>query len=150
MQIYEYTKGDFKVSTDKIKLDILLIQDFLANRSYWAKGIPLNIVEKSIENSVCFGIYHVDKQIGFARVITDLATFGYLCDVFVLEEYRGKGASKFLMKCIMQVPDFQGFRRWQLATYDAHTLYEKFGFNPIARPDRGMEILKTDIYESKK
>lgn len=146
MKTYEYQQNNIKISTDKSKLDLSIIHDYLANQSYWAKGIPLEIVKKSIENSICFGIYESEKQIGFARVISDCATFAYLCDVFVLEEYRGKGVSKFLMKCILQNPDFQGLRRWSLATYDAHGLYEQFGFKLISRPDRAMEILNMDVY----
>jgi GNAT superfamily N-acetyltransferase len=146
MKTYEYRRNNLLISTDKSKLDVNLIHDYLANQSYWAKGIPNEIVKKSIEGSICFGIYEAEKQIGFARVISDCATFAYLCDVFVLEAYRGNGASKFLMECIIQNPDLQGLRRWSLATYDAHGLYEKFGFSLIARPDRAMEILNMDVY----
>jgi GNAT superfamily N-acetyltransferase len=146
MKTYESTKENFSISTDKRKLNLPLIQDFLANRSYWAKGISMQIVKKCVQGSICFGVYEAKKQVGFARVISDCATFGYICDVFILEAYRGKELSKFLMETIMQCPDFQGFRRWQLATHDAHSLYAQYGFLPVQHPERAMEIVVKDIY----
>jgi N-acetylglutamate synthase-like GNAT family acetyltransferase len=138
-------EGEYTFSTDKEKLDIDVIHHFLSN-SYWAKNIPVEIVKRSIQGSLCFGVYHNNKQIGFARVISDYATFGYLADVFILEEHRGKGLSKELMKQIMAHPQLQGLRRFCLGTRDAHKLYEQFGFNVIKSPERFMEILHSDFY----
>ena len=138
----------YTFSTDKEKLDIDVIHGFLS-QSYWAKNIPVEIVKRSIENSLCFGVYYSDKQIGFARVISDFASFGYLADVFILESHRGKGLSKKLMEQIMAHPQLQGLRRFCLGTRDAHKLYEQFGFNVIKNPERFMEILHTDFYTAK-
>ena len=118
-------KGNFSISTDKSKLDIAVIHNFLSC-SYWAENIPVEKVQKSIEGSMCFGVYDNGKQIGFARMVTDNATFAYLADVFVLEEYRGHGLSKWLMEVIINHPDLQGLRRFMLATRDAHELYSQF------------------------
>lgn len=137
--------SDYTFSTDKTKLDLQVIHLFLSN-SYWAQNIPVEIIKTSIENSMCFGVYHKEKQIGFARVITDCATFGYLADVFILEEHRGKGLSKKLMEYIMSQPELKGLRRFMLATRDAHKLYEQYGFKQLAKPDRIMEIVVPDIY----
>ena len=122
-----------------------MVHDFLTN-SYWAKGIPLETVRRSIENSITFGIYHSQKQVGFARIISDQATFAYLADVFILPAYRGRGLSRWLMECIIAHPDLQALRRWMLATKDAHGLYAKFGFTPIKTPDSWMEIHRRDVY----
>jgi GNAT superfamily N-acetyltransferase len=138
MKIQETIKDDFIISTDKAKLDVELIHHYLCHESYWAKNIPMPVVEKSIEGSFCFGIYHGSRQVGFARVITDHASFAYLADVFVIESYRGRGLSKWLMGTIMNHPDLQGLRRWLLATRDAHGLYAQFGFTPLDKPDRIM------------
>ncbi len=119
---------DCSITTDKAKININLIHDYLCNESYWAKNIPMEIVKLSIENSVCFSVFCKEEQIGFARVITDKATFGYLADVFIVEAYRGKGLSKWLMQTIFDNEELQGFRGWMLGTKDAHGLYEKFGF----------------------
>jgi len=146
MDIHETIKGDFIISTDKTKLDVVLIHRYLCAESYWAKNIPMQIVEKSIEGSLCFGIYHNTKQVGFARVITDQATFGYLADVFVIEEYRGRGLSKWLMEVIMNHPGLQGLRRWLLATKDAHGLYAQFGFTPLDKPERIMGMKPFEEY----
>jgi len=135
MKIREAEKNDLLISTDKTKLDIPFIHNYLSNESYWAKNIPIDVVKKSIEGSFCFGLYDKEKQFGFARVITDHATFGYLADVFITEEYRGKGLSKWLMMEIMKHPHLQGFRRWMLATRDAHGLYKQFGFEPLDKPE---------------
>lgn len=126
-------------SDDKNKLDINLIYNFLTN-AYWAKGRTLDEVEKSIENSICFGIYIGDKQIGFARVLTDFVTVAYLLDVFICEEYRGNGYSKILLKEVFSDIKFSSVKKWMLATDDAHTLYEKFGFKPLASPEKLMEM----------
>lgn len=140
--------AELTISTDKARLDIQLIHNYLSEQSYWAKNIPLVTVERSIEHSVCFGVYLADKQIGFARVISDCATFAYLCDVFVLPGYREKGVAKKLMEFIKEHPGLQGLRRWMLATLDAHSLYQQFGFTDIAKPERLMEISTTSIYSA--
>ena len=143
--IFEEKKDNFLIGNDKSKLDILAVHNFLTN-CYWAKGIPLETVQKSIENSDCFGVYDDGKLVGFARVISDRATIGYLGDVFILESHRGKGLSKWLMECIMKYPDFKGFRRWILLTRDAHELYKKFGFTGVVKPDIYMEIVNPNVY----
>jgi len=130
----------YSISTDKSLLDFDVIFNYLNEESYWSKGIKPEVVHKSIDNALCFGVYHDKKQIGFAKVVTDKATFAYLADVFVLEQYRGLGLSKWLMQTIMNHPDLQGLRRWMLATADAHGLYAQFGFEPINNPERWMQI----------
>lgn len=134
------------ISTDKNKLDIPLIHEFLNKESYWAKGISMPIVERSISNSLCFGIFDNNAQIGFARLITDYTTFAYLADVFILPDYRGKGIAKELMNFITTYPELQELRRWVLATVDAHGLYEQFGFTALSHPERFMEISNQNIY----
>lgn len=131
---------DYSISTDKSKLDIHVIHDFIANRSYWAKGRSYATIMRSIENSLCFGMYNsTGNLIGFARVITDYSVFAYILDVFILEDFRGKGLSLKLMDHIMQHPDLQGLHRIMLATKDAHSLYEKFGFRLTQSADKLME-----------
>ena len=137
--------SSYEITCDKSRLDIEGIHGFLA-QSYWAPGIPRATVERAIANSLCFGVFHEGKQIGFARVITDKATFAYLADVFVLPEHRGRGLSLRLMEQVIQHPDLQGLRRMLLATRDAHTLYEKFGFRSLGAPGRMMEIHNPDVY----
>ncbi|MEO6231830.1 MAG: GNAT family N-acetyltransferase [Ferruginibacter sp.] len=144
----DYQKGTFTISTDNTKLNISYIHQFLTH-SYWAEGIPIEIVVRSIEGSICFGLYDNLHQIGFARVVTDKATFGYLADVFVDEEYRGCGLSKWLMEVIMAYPELQGFRNWMLGTKDAHGLYAQFGFTPLNQPERIMRKNVPHIYKSK-
>ena len=126
-------------------LDRAMIARFLAS-SYWAKGIPSATVDKSLEHSLCFALLDGDRQIGFARVISDRATIAYLGDVFILPEYRGRGLSKWLMECVVSHPDLQGLRRWLLATGDAHSLYEKFGFTALKNPDIFMERHNPNVY----
>lgn len=145
MQIHD---KDYSVSTDKSKLDLPLIHTFLSTQAYWSLNIPFAIVKRSIENSFCFGVYRGDRQVGFARVITDFATIAYLGDVFILPEHRGKGLSKWLVGEIMAHPDLQGLRRWMLLTSDAHGLYRQYGWKPIAGADRYMEIANPDIYKT--
>jgi len=140
-------KTSFTISEDKSKLDVAFIQSELS-ASYWAKNIPLSVVEKSIAHSICFGVYSTDRQIGFARVITDQATFAYLCDVIINENFRKQGAGKLLMKYIMNHPALQGLRRFSLATLDAHSLYTQYGFTPLQNPYRMMEITKHGIYDA--
>jgi len=137
---------DFEISTDKSKLDIELIHRFLVEESYWAQTRTFEQTKTAIENSLCFGVYVEDRQIGFARVVSDHATFAYLGDVFILDEYRGKGLSKRLMEIIVSHPDLQGLRRWLLATKDAHGLYERFEFASLKFPERWMEKTAPDAY----
>jgi GNAT superfamily N-acetyltransferase len=144
---HAWTQGEFEISTDPARIDLRAVHEFLTN-SYWARGIPLETVQRSIENSLCFGIYQGNRQIGFARVVTDRATFAYLADVFVLPDYRGRGLSRWLMECIIAHPDLQGLRRWMLATQDAHGLYRQFGFSPLKAPERWMEIHRPDVYKN--
>jgi len=148
--IVKYRRGEFVISTDPARLDLDVIHGFLTN-CYWAKGIPLDVVARSIENSLCFGVYDGSgAQVGFARAVSDLATVAYLGDVFVLESHRGRGLGKWLMECIMQHPGLQNLRRWILLTRDAHGLYSQFGFMPVKAPERYMEIHRADIYETRK
>ena len=130
-----------EISTDKEKLDIQIIHNYLSNESYWAKGRSLETVQRSIENSLCFGVYFENKQVGFARVITDYAVFAWLLDVFILPEYQGKGYGKKLMEAITTHHSLQGLRRWGLGTDDAHGLYKQFGFTSLRKPENMMEIL---------
>ena len=162
--ITEWRRGEFLVSTDRARLDVHVIHGFLTN-SYWAKGISRDLVTRSLEHSLCFGIYDEigsrvpgsanaarpeAPQVGFCRVVTDLATVAYLGDVFVLKTYRGRGLSKFLMECVTQHPALQGLRRWILLTRDAHGLYQQFGFTPLKSADRYMELHRPDVYEIRK
>jgi GNAT superfamily N-acetyltransferase len=136
----EWRRGEYLISTDESRLNVELVQAFLKN-SYWASGIPVEIVRRSIENSLVFGVYADDEQVGFARVVTDYATFAYLADVFVLEAHRGRGLGKWMMQVITSHHRLQGFRRWMLATRDAHELYRKYGFAELERPEIFMEIV---------
>lgn len=149
MKVYEVSNGLYKIATDNSKLDINLIHQFLCKESYWAKGIPKNIVEKSISNSLCFGLFYKDAQVGFARLVTDKATFAYLADVFIINEHRGNGLGKWLMKTIHEHPELQNLRRWILTTKDAHGLYEQLGW--IKPPDdyvyRFMMRHNPDVYK---
>ena len=137
----------FTISTDPARLDLAAIHQYLAEESYWAKNMPLPLLEKAIANSLCFGLYAPDgQQAGFARVVTDYATFAWLCDVFVLPAHRGQGLSKWLMQVVWAQPELQGLRRRMLATLDAHSLYTQFGFAPLAAPDRFLEIRLPNPY----
>jgi len=141
--------NEYEISTDKNRLDVAMIHEYLSNRSYWAKGIPFEVVRKSIENALCFGMYHQGRQIGFARVITDRATMAYVADVFIIESRRGKGLGKGLVKAIMDHPDLAGLRLWLLGTKDAHELYRKYGFQKLTETqvlDRFMVIRNPDAY----
>ena len=143
----EHHLGEFLISTDPARLDLDVIHGFLAN-CYWAKDIPREIVARSIEHSLCFGVYDGSGvQVGFARVVSDFATVAYLGDVFIIESHRGRGLSKWLMECITGHPSLQGLRRWILLTRDAHRLYAKFGFTPVKSPERYMELHRPDVYE---
>ena len=134
------------ITTDKALFDFDVIYGYIS-QSYWAKGIPRKVMRAAIENSLCFGVFEDDKQVGFARVITDSATFAYLADVFILSDYQGRGLSKELMTKIIEHPQLQGLRRMMLATADAHGLYTKFGFSPVTNPSILMENWQPDIYE---
>lgn len=146
MTNHEWTQGEFTISTDRARLQTDAIHKFLSEESYWAKSRTREQTETAIKNSLPFGVYTGENQIGFARVVTDYATFAYLGDVYILEEYRGQGLSKRLMDVIVGHPELQGFRRWILATKDAHTLYEKFGFHALVHPERWMEKPAPDAY----
>ncbi len=137
--VYELHRGEYTISTEKSRLDMEAIVAFLG-RAYWAQGRPRNAIARSIENSLCFGLYAGERQVGFARVITDYAIFAYLCDVFIDEQCRGNGLGKWLMSAIMGHPDLQGLRRWLLATRDAHGLYKQFGWTELREPGRWMEV----------
>jgi GNAT superfamily N-acetyltransferase len=141
----EWTRSEFTISCDAQRLDRTVIRDFLGS-SYWAAGISDGTIAKSIEHSLCFGLYVAERQIGFARVITDRAVFAYLADVFVLEAYRGAGLGQWLIDCVIRHPELQGLRRWMLGTRDAHRLYERFGFTPLKRPDTFMERHSPSAY----
>jgi GNAT superfamily N-acetyltransferase len=143
----EWRHGEYVISTDTHLLDVSAIQSYLAT-SYWAKGIPFEIVKKSIEHSLNFGVYTQGKQIGFARVITDYATYAYIGDVYILEDFRGQGLSKWLMRVIADHPELQGLRRWTLLTQDAHGLYHKTGFTSLRNPELYMEKTNPDIYKN--
>ncbi|NOT49237.1 MAG: GNAT family N-acetyltransferase [Acidobacteria bacterium] len=142
----EVTCDEFTISTDRSRLDIDAIQRFLVEDSYWARERTIEQTKTAIENSICFGVFQGNKQIGFARVVSDQATFAYLGDVFILDQVRGRGLSKWLMETIIAHPDLQGLRRWILATRDAHSLYEKYGFHSLVHPDRWMERPAPDAY----
>ena len=144
----DLVKDGYLISTDPARLDIPMIHQYLAEESYWAKKIPVEVVRKSIANSFCFGVYHQDTQVGLARLVTDKATFAYLCDVFILKEHRGKGLSKWLLGAIHTHPDMQGLRRWMLGTRDAHGLYAQFGWVslPEEQVPRFMHLHKPDVY----
>ncbi len=137
--------GEYEISTDRQRIDIAAVHAFLT-QSYWSPGIPAGVVERAIANSLCFGVYLGALQVGFARVVTDKATFAYLADVYIVESHRGKGLSKWLMEFITGHEALQGLRRFLLATRDAHGLYAQFGFEALANPSRMMESLKPDVY----
>jgi GNAT superfamily N-acetyltransferase len=146
--VMDYRFGEFLVSTSRERLSLDVVHSFLTN-CYWAKGIPREMVARSIEHSLCFGIYEGGgAQVGFARVVSDFATVAYLGDVFVLESHRGRGLSKWLMQCVTQHPALQNLRRWILLTRDAHGLYSQFGFTPVNAPERYMELHRPNVYEA--
>lgn len=144
----EWQRGDYSISTDRARLDLPLIHEYLSAESYWATGRSLEVVRKSIENSLCFGVYQGNDLAGFARVVTDYATFAWVADVFVLLEHRGQGLSTWLMEVILSHPELQGFRRWVLSTKDAQGLYERYGFQSLRRPERWMERPDPNMKES--
>jgi GNAT superfamily N-acetyltransferase len=143
----EWKQNNLLVSTDPAKLDVDAIHVFLT-RAYWCEGIPRDIVERAVRQSLSFGLFDGAAQVGLARVVTDYATFAYLCDVYVLESHRGQGLGKWLIECVMAHSQLQGLRRFNLATRDAHGLYAQFGFQPLAKPEAHMERHKPDIYKA--
>lgn len=145
-----WERGEFEVTTDRERLDLDMIHGFLAQQSYWARGIPRTTVERSVRNSICFGVFQGTPQVGFARVISDCATIAYLGDVFILREFRGRGLGKWLMECVISHPDLQNLRRWILVTEDAHSLYRKCGFSHLTRQEKFMELHKPDVYLARK
>ncbi len=137
---------DYTFTTDKTRFDVKAIHAFLTS-SYWGSGVPIEVVERAILNSLCVGIFHGDVQVGFGRVVTDKAAFAYLADVYVVEAHRGKGLAKRMLELIRSHPDLKGLRRFMLSTKDAHGLYAQFGFKKLANPDRLMEIFDPDVYK---
>jgi GNAT superfamily N-acetyltransferase len=148
MKPYEISEGGLLISDDKARLDRPFIHRFLSQRSYWATDVPMEVVDRSIEHSLCFGLYKMGRQIGFARAVTDLATFAWLADVFIADEERGSGYGKKLVAAIVAHPGLQGLRRVMLGTRDAHTLYEQFGFTGLKYPERFMEMIRQTSYKS--
>jgi len=144
----EWQRGEYTISTDNNRLNIRIIHNFISNQSYWAEGRPIETMQRALDNSLNFGLYKNSQQIGFARVVTDYATFAWIADVFVLPEHRGQGLSKWLLEVILSHPELQGFRRWVLATKDAHSLYARFGFMALHRPERWMERPDPNMKES--
>ena len=147
-QAREWQRGDYTISTNDARLDIQTIHDFISNHSYWGQGRAVEVVQRALDHSLNFGLYLGKQQVGFARVVTDYATFAWVADVFILPEHRGRGLSKWLMEIILAHPQLQGFRRWVLATKDAHSLYGRFGFIPLHRPERWMERPDPNMQES--
>ncbi len=136
----EWHKETYTITTDKSRLDLGMIHHFLYTTAHWAVGRPMSIVKKSIENSLCFGVFDVESQVGFARMVTDGATVGWICDMFILPAYRGKGLGRWLVECMMEYPDVQGLRRILLNTRDAHDLYIKYAnFRPLLAPESWLE-----------
>ncbi len=144
----EWQRGAYTISADRARLDLALIKRFISEESYWGQGRSLEVIQRSIENSLPFGVYEGARQVGFARVVTDYATFAWVADVFIVEEDRGRGLSKWLMEVILSHRNLQGFRRWVLATKDAHELYRRFGFIELKRPERWMERPDPQMQES--
>ena len=143
-----WERGDYLISTDRSRLDVALIHDYISNQSYWGQGRTLEVVQRALDNSLNFGLYDKTGQVGFARVVTDYATFAWVADVFVIEQHRGRGLSKWLMEVMLSHSQLQGFRRWVLATKDAQALYARFGFIPLHRPQRWMERPDPNMQES--
>ena len=149
MKIEQYERDSYLISTDPARLDAVAVQRYLAS-SYWAENIPLEVVRRSLAGSLCFGLYAPppDGQVGLVRVITDRATFAYLCDVYVLPDHRGRGLARWMVECVMESPQLQGLRRWMLVTRNAHRLYEPLGFRVTDTPDRVMEIVRPGLYRA--
>jgi GNAT superfamily N-acetyltransferase len=143
----EQRHGEYCVSSDPDRLDLAAVHDYLS-KSYWSPGIPIDVLQRAMAGSICFGLFHGDSQVGFARVVTDRATFAYLCDVYVLDAYQRQGLGHWLMEVVTSHPDLQGLRRFVLVTRDAHRLYERFGFQPLARPGGYMELHRPNVYSN--
>ncbi len=146
MDAQVWNRDDYTVSTDQAQLDVDAVHAFLA-QSYWATNIPRDVVERSLRNALCFGLYQDGAQIGLVRVISDYVTMAYVGDVYVLPEHRGRGLSKWMMECVLAHPDLQHLRRWILITRDAHGLYRQFGFRDLKRPEGFMERHDPDVYQ---
>lgn len=147
MKTIEFEFDDFKITTDRSKMDVVAIHDFLSRYSGWSDNIPFERVKTSIDNSLNFGLFHKEKQIGFARVISDFSTIAYLGDIYVLDNYRGRGLSKRLMDAVISHPNLQGLRRWILLTSTADWLYEKYGFKKVPNPEVYMELYDPNVYK---
>jgi GNAT superfamily N-acetyltransferase len=147
VSIEQYQRGTYVISTAPERLDARAIHAYLSG-SYWAEGIPFEVVERSLRGSLCFGLYAPEGQVGLARIITDYATFAYVCDVYVLPHHRGQGLGRWLMECVMGSPQLQGLRRWMLVTREAHGLYQQVGFQPLATPAGVMEIARPGMYRA--
>jgi len=147
VSIEQYQRGTYVISTAPERLDAQAIHAYLSG-SYWAEDIPLQVVERALRGSLCFGLYAPEGQVGLARVITDRATFAYLCDVYVLPLHGGQGLGRWLMECVLRSPQLQGLRRWMLVTRDAHGLYQQVGFRPLATPTGVMEIARPGMYRA--
>jgi len=145
LSIEQYERGTYVISTAPERLDVQAIHAYLRG-SYWAEDIPFEVVERSLRGSLCFGLYAPEGQVGLARIITDHATFAYVCDVYVLPQHRGQGLGRWLMECVMGSPQLQGLRRWMLVTRDAHGLYQQVGFRPVANPTGVLEIARPGMY----
>jgi len=146
--VTEWHRGEYLITTDRERFDVELIHDYLSQRSYWARGRSLEVVRRALENSLGFAVFRGSEQTGFGRVVTDYATFAWIADVFVLEQYRGRGLSKWLIEVMVSHPQLQGFRRWVLATRDAHELYRRYGFAELKDPTRWMEKFNETIHQT--
>jgi GNAT superfamily N-acetyltransferase len=142
-----HTRDDYELTTDLARIDVKAVHEELSERTYWAKGMPIETLRRALENSLCFGISRAGRLAAFGRVITDRATYAYLSDVFVVEAERGRGLSKWMMEHVIAHPELQGLRRFALMTKDAHKLYEKFGFSLSKTPERYMESVNPDVYK---
>lgn len=143
---YERHRGEFVITTDQLRFDLDAIHAYLGGEAYWTKGIPRDVFARAVENSLCFGLLFAGSQAGFARVVTDRATFAWVCDVYVRADQRGKGLGAWLVASILEHPDLQGLRRIVLATRDAHALYARAGFGPLPMPERWMAIVDPNVY----
>ncbi|MFY0254504.1 GNAT family N-acetyltransferase [Chitinophaga sp. 30R24] len=149
MESISTPSGEYTITSDKTRFDLHAIHHYLAHESYWSKDISLDIVAKMVKGAVCVGVFHGTAQVGFARAITDRATFAYLADVYILAPHRGKGLSKAMVRALLTHPELQGLRRWLLVTSDAHGLYSQFGFTAIPNPEKFMTLYNPDIYTKK-